>query len=233
MKARIGIIYAMREEAGRLLPETPPTIRRGGVEFWTKLGGNLVIAVGGIGKVNAAMATQAMIDVYDPETVINAGICGCLGAGKVGRVYLVSDLVQHDVNTTAVGDQPGFVSTVRRMWFESTALKKTRKAIVATYPSVEYREARIATGDWFAEVGGRLDWIKLVFKPQLIDMESAAVAQVCLRNDVDFLTVKAVSDIVMEGGEGSYEDGKQLTIAALEYAVNDIVNCVYNAEEEK
>lgn len=234
MKSRIGVLYAMRKEAGRLLPGRP-SIRHGDVEFWTLLGGDLVIAVGGIGKVNAAMATQALIDVYDPGIVINAGICGCLEPGNVGKVYLVNDLVQHDVNTAAAGDQPGFVSTVRKIWFESTGMKRMRKAMAATWPPEEYSVANIATGDWFAEAGGRLDWIKLVFKPHLIDMEAAAVAQVCLRNDVDFLAVKAVSDTVADGTDSEYDDEESCmaAITSLTYAVMDIIEHIRQEDKQK
>lgn len=233
MKKRIGVIYAMRQEAGRLLPGTPPTVRHGGMEFWTRLGGDLVIAVGGIGKVNAAMATQAMIDVYDPGVIINAGICGCLEPGKVGKVYLINDLVQHDVDTGGTGDEVGFVSTINRTWFESTAIMRARQAVAATVPTEEYREARIATGDWFAVPGEKLEWIKKVFEPDLIDMEAAAVAQVCLRNDVDFLAVKAVSDTVADGIESEYETGKTVAITALTYAVMDVIEHIRQEDKLK
>lgn len=214
----------MRQEAGKFLPGTPPTNRHGGVEFWTKVGGDLVIAVGGVGKVNAAIATQCMIDVYDPGIVINAGICGCLEPGNVGKVFLARELVQHDVDTSAVGDQPGYVSTVRMTYFESTALRKMRRQLTCTYHPLEYEEVRIATGDWFAEAGERLDKIKELFKPFIIDMEAAAVAQTCFRNGVDFLAVKSVSDTVADGVESEYESEKMTAIAELNYAVMDIVD---------
>ena len=232
MKSRIGVVYAMRQEAGRLLPGKP-SIRHGDVQFWTKMGGDLVLAVGGIGKVNAAMATQALIDVYDPGIVINAGICGCVEPGNVGKVYLVNDLVQHDVDTRCVGDPAGYVSTVRKVWFESTALKRAREAVAATWPPEEYREASIATGDWFAEAGNRLDWIKDTFKIQLIDMEAAAVAQVCLRNEVDFLAVKAVSDTVADGVVSEYEESKMVAITSLTYAVMDIIEHIRQEDKLK
>ena len=232
MKSRIGVLYAMRQEDGRLISDKP-SIRHGGVEFWTKLGGDLVIAVGGIGKVNAAMATQALIDVYDPGIVINAGICGCVEPGNVGKVYLVNDLVQHDVDTRVVGDPAGYVSSVRKVWFESTALQRVRKAIAATFPPEEYREASIATGDWCAEAGNWLDWIKETYKPHLIDMEAAAVAQVCYRNEVDFLAVKAVSDTVADGVESEYETGKRTAIHGLTYAVMDIIKHIRQEDKQK
>lgn len=232
MKKRIGVIYAMRQEAGRFLPGMPP-VRHGGVEFWSKLGGDLVICVGGIGKVNAAMATQALIDVYDPGTIINAGICGCVEPGNVGKIYLVNDLVQHDVDTRVVGDPAGYVSTARKVWFESTALKRVRKAIAASFPPEEYREASIATGDWFACAGNRLDWIKETYKPHLIDMEATAVAQVCYRNEVDFLAVKAVSDTVADGVESEYEEAKMAAITSLTYAVMDVVEHIRQEDKLK
>lgn len=224
MKRRIGIVYAMRQEAGKFLPGTPPMNRHGGVEFWTKFGGDLVIAVGGVGKVNSAMATQAMIDVYDPGIIINAGICGCVEPGKVGNVYLARDLVQHDVDTSAIGDLPGFVSTIKVTYFEATALRRIKKLTSGTYKPEEYEEVRLATGDWFGEAGDRLNSIKLQYKPYLLDMEGAAVAQVCMRNDVEFLAIKSVSDTLADGFECEYEREKPLAIANLSYAVMDIVD---------
>ena len=62
----------------------------------------------GIGKVNAAMSSQIMIDLYHPDVIINSGIAGSLsGEIRIGDIVISDDCVQHDMDATEMGDSLG------------------------------------------------------------------------------------------------------------------------------
>ena len=109
---------------------------------------------------------------------------------------VASEFVQHDVDTTAVGDPIGLVSTVNRVDFPTWQPEHCAALLAELgYPA---SIGRVATGDWFATDTPRSHWIYDTFHPLLCEMEGGAVAQVCYRNDVPFLSLKSVSDCVLE-----------------------------------
>ena len=105
---------------------------------------------------------------------------------------MASEFVQHDVDTTAVGDPIGLVSTVNQVVFPTWEPERCVKLLNTLGASAV--TGRVATGDWFAVRGRRAEWIRDTFSPLLVEMEGGAIAQVCLRNGVRFVSVKSVSD---------------------------------------
>ena len=152
----------------------------------------MVAVCGGVSKVNAAMAAQMLCMKYKPDLILNAGVAGSCIDLPIGTVVVASDFVQHDVDTTAVGDPIGLVSTVNRVEFPTWEPEQIR-ALLAEQ-GVSALTGRVATGDWFATGCGRSREIVERFHPTLVEMEGCAIAQVCLRNDVRFAAVKTVSD---------------------------------------
>lgn len=191
-----GLLYAMKGEIESLLPpDAAPERTEAGVLFY-RLRPDLVACCGGVGKVNAAMATQLFIDLYRPGRIINVGVAGCFENVPIGTLVLAEKFMQHDVDTTGIGDPIGLVSTVNRVDFPTADLDKARAAMDrAGFP---YRVGSVATGEWFATECDRSRWIAATFHPLLIEMEGGAAAQVCLRNDVPFMALKSVSDCVLE-----------------------------------
>ena len=105
---------------------------------------------------------------------------------------VASEFIQHDVDTTAVGDPIGLVSTVNQVAFPTWEPEKCVDILKSLgTPAVT---GRVATGDWFAVKGNRSRWIADTFHPTLVEMEGGAIAQVCLRNGVKFAALKSVSD---------------------------------------
>ena len=105
---------------------------------------------------------------------------------------VASEFVQHDVDTTAVGDPIGLVSTVNQVAFPTWQPECCAELLASLgHPAVT---GRVSTGDWFAVKGQRAEWIRGTFSPLLTEMEGGAIAQVCLRNGVRFVSVKSVSD---------------------------------------
>ena len=187
-----GLLYAMPGEIKSLLPEgAEPERVEAGVPFY-RIREDVVACCGGVGKVNAAMSTQLFIDLYHPARIVNVGVAGCFEDVPIGTLVLADRFMQHDVDTSAVGDPVGLVSTVNRMDFPAAEPERARAAMDRTgYP---YRVGSVATGEWFAVRGQRAQWIADTFHPLAIEMESGAAAQVCYRNQVPFMALKSVSD---------------------------------------
>ena len=179
-----GLLYAMKGEIESLLPEGAEP-EKTGVPFY-RIRENVVACCGGVGKVNAAMATQLFIDLYAPGRIVNVGVAGCFENVPIGTLVLADRFMQHDVDTSGIGDPVGLVSTVNRIDFPTAELEKAKDAMDKA--GYDYRVGSVATGEWIAET----------FHPLLIEMEGGAAAQVCYRNEVPFMALKSVSDCVLE-----------------------------------
>ena len=194
---KIGLVYAMTGEIESLLTQenAQPLQTVAGVPFY-QIRPDVIACAGGVSKVNAAMATQLLISLYQPDLVLNAGVAGCFENMPIGSIVLAEGFLQHDVDTSTLGDPVGLVSTVNRVQFPTSDPDRARAAMERV--GVPYRTGWVATGDWFATDTPRAHWIADTFHPLLCEMEGGAVAQVCCRNGVPFLSLKSVSDCVLE-----------------------------------
>lgn len=190
-----ALFYAMPSEIASLVGDAAPMEVVSGVSFY-RLGEHRIACCGGVGKVNAAMAAQLLIDRYHPDLIFNVGVAGCFENVAIGTLILASDFVQHDVDTTGVGDPLGMVSTVNMVSFPTSDLDQAKSAMDKT--GYDYRVGRVATGEWFAVESDRARRIYADFAPLACEMEGGAVAQVCYRNQVPFMALKSVSDCIME-----------------------------------
>lgn len=190
-----GLLYAMKGEIESLLTEETPLLQeKAGVLFY-RIQEDIIACCGGVGKVNAAMATQLFIDLYHPDLILNVGVAGCFEDLPIGTLVLPDRFMQHDMDTSGIGDPVGLISTVNRMDFPTARQEAAKAALDAL--GCAYRVGSVATGDWFATECDRARWIADTFHPLLIEMEGCAAAQVCWRNNVPFLALKSVSDCVL------------------------------------
>ena len=189
----IGLAYAMSGEIQSILDSTGAKLLETvcGVSIY-EIEPGLLAYTGGIGKVNAAMSAQLFIDRYHPDWIVNAGVAGSFLDLPIGTIVLADSFVQHDVDTTPMGDPIGLVSTVNRIDFPTSEVEKT-SAILGNL-GVPFQTGRVATGEVFMTKGSRADWVANTFSPTLCEMEGGAIAQVCLRNEVKFTALKSVSD---------------------------------------
>lgn len=146
---KIGMMYAMDGEIESLLKnENAHLIEKvSGASFY-QIRENIVACAGGVGKVNAAMSTQLLISRYAPDVVLNVGVAGCFENVPIGTLVLATGFVQHDSDTSALGDPVGLVSTVNKVEFPTAWPEKARSAMDKT--GLPYRTGMVATGDWFA-----------------------------------------------------------------------------------
>ena len=193
----IGMIYAMTLEIESLLTNenAQPLQTVAGVPFY-RIRDNVIACAGGVGKVNAAMATQLMISLYQPDLILNAGVAGCFEHAEIGDLVLAEQFMQHDFDTSNIGDEECFVSTVNCTYFPTSDFDKARAAMDKV--GLPYRTGLVATGDWFGVDCDRSRHIAEKFQPLLCEMEGCAIAQVCMRNGVKFMSLKSVSDCLFE-----------------------------------
>ena len=226
-----GIICAMEIEAARILAASTVISEEralGTLYCRAEIGGvPIIVVVCGIGKALAAAATQRLIDRYAVTSVINTGVAGALAPGvSVGDIIIASSLVQHDADTTAIGDPPGLVSgwdiidipTNREM---SDELKSAAEA-----EKIPCRIAKIATGDQFIASSERKAQIIATFDAAACEMEGAAVALVCHINAVPCAVVRCISD-----GEGEVMDYQKFKHFAADRSARVIIN--YIAKKNK
>ena len=190
---KIALQFAMPSELHALpgARDLVPMETISGVPFFEVAPG-IPACVGGVSKVNAAMAAEILCLRFGVDMILNAGVAGCATDLPTGSLVVASEFVQHDVDTTAVGDPIGLVSTVNQVAFPTWQPGRCVELLKALGPPAV--TGRVATGDWFAVKGNRSRWIADTFHPTLVEMEGGAIAQVCLRNGVKFAALKSVSD---------------------------------------
>lgn len=190
---KLGLQFAMPAELHALpgAKELKPFETVSGVPFF-EVSPGIIACAGGVSKVNAAMAAEILCLKYGVDLILNAGVAGCATDLPTGSLVIASEFVQHDVDTTAVGDPIGLVSTVNQTVFPTWEPEQCAALLGQLGASVV--TGRVATGDWFATKGQRAEWVRDTFQPLLVEMEGGAIAQVCLRNGVRFVSLKSVSD---------------------------------------
>ena len=190
---KIALQFAMPSELHALpgARDLTPMETISGVPFF-EIAPGIPACVGGVSKVNAAMAAEILCLRFGVDMILNAGVAGCATDLPTGSLVVASEFVQHDVDTTAVGDPIGLVSTVNRVAFPTWEPERCVELLRSLgFTAVT---GRVATGDWFATASPRAEWVRDTFQPLLVEMEGCAIAQVCLRNNVRFVALKSVSD---------------------------------------
>ena len=211
---KLGVLYAMAKEAAGLLEKqkATPLPSQAGMALYTLPGGH-ILCVGGVGKVNAAMAAQLLIDRFQVEGILNAGCAGAFTDLDVGSIVVASHCVQDDVDTSLAGDPVGLVSTVNVVEFPCTV-----PALTGAVRGV------VATGDWFGKDHDRARAIRERFGATVCDMEGAAAAQVCLRHGLPCTVVKSVSDHLFSPCQDrEYQENFQTAMDSLDAAVSAIL----------
>lgn len=217
-----GIIAAMDiEERGlRALMECTETHRAGGIDFTVgRIGAEQVVtAVCGMGKVFAAMCTQTMILEFAPDVIINTGVAGTLSPQlHIGDAAVAADLVQHDLDTSAIGNPVGFMPELGIS--NIPADEKTTALLMegAAECGVKSLRGTIASGDKFMSDRGEKELLVRRFNAIACEMEGAAIAQVCRVNGTPFGVLRAISD---EADGGAADDFAAFAAQAAEKTVN-------------
>lgn len=218
---KVGIILAMSEELEAIkstlsewevLRDTPY------LGMKSRIGGKqLYVMNSGIGKVNAAAACTLLIAQYAPEIIVNIGIAGSVVSELRSGDVLVSDqCVYYDVDATVFGYQHGQVPRMPTH-YESLWREVEKK----NHPDFRVEKGMLCTGDSFLSSSHPVEKVKQYFSNIMaIDMEGAAIGQICYQFGVPFLMIKGISDHV---NEHSPKDSEKNVLVAMEHAVKLLI----------
>ena len=204
---KIGIIVAMDKELQQLQ------------QLFTD--GSVRVEKCGIGKVNAALGAQRMINEFNPDVIISSGCAGGNGDDiNIQDVVVSAELTYHDVycgkaidDTTVYGQVQGLPA---RYQADSWLLEKARSLDCG----VKIHPGLIVTGDWFVDSRDKMREIVGHFpEAKAVDMESCAIAQTCYINKVKFISFRVVSDIPLRDIDASQYHNFWDTIAANSFQV--------------
>ncbi|ETI60893.1 5'-methylthioadenosine/S-adenosylhomocysteine nucleosidase [Marinomonas profundimaris] len=208
----IGLIGAMDEEVA-VIKAWMTDVREqsiAGCDFFVGSfeGKEVVLLKSGIGKVNAAVSTTLLLSQFQPEYVINIGSAGGFDPDlQVGDVVISDQVVHHDVDVTAFGYVMGQVPNMPATYAANNDLVNQAKKALQAVTKVQAKVGLIGTGDSFMNDPVRVEAVRALF-PELVavEMEAAAVAQVCFKFGTPFVVVRSLSDIAGKESPQSFEE---------------------------
>ena len=214
---KIGIIGAMDLEIKKLTTvemTSEEIIEKAGMKFHVgRLGGtDVVIVKSGVGKVNAAICAQILINCFEVTHLINTGIAGSLDHNiNIGDIVISEDAMYHDMDVTVFGYEPGVIpqmgtpnglkSFPADPYMRAAAIAACREAV----PEIGIYEGRIVSGDQFICTAQQKHHIADTFHALCTEMEGAAIAHTAYLNKIPFVVLRAISDKADEEADVSYE----------------------------
>jgi len=207
----IGIIGAMEEEVRNLREQMKEVerIEKASMQFYkgNLCGQEVVLVRSGIGKVNAAICTQLLIDAFQVTSVINTGIAGSLDAQvDIGDMVISDKLVYHDVEAIAFGYDRGQVPRMDTLYFpaDTELVRRAKQANEEANPDIQTFVGCIASGDQFVASREIKDEIVRLFAAKCVEMEGTAIAHVAYLNQVPCVVIRAISDKADESASMDY-----------------------------
>ena len=219
----LGIIGAMDEEVleikNALTDVSVETVT--GMDFYRgKVNGKEVVVVrSGIGKVNAAVCSQVLVDRFGVEAIVNTGIAGSLRAEiNIGDIVLSTDSVQHDMDATGFGYPAGQIPRMDTFAFpaDEKLLNLAKECCARVNPDIQTFTGRVVSGDQFISDKEKKQWLTETFDGSCTEMEGAAIAQVCYLNHIGCLIIRAISD---KADDSANMDYQEFEAKAIEHSV--------------
>ena len=199
--SKIGIIVAMEEELEAVLNIMNNIEQKEiyGLTFKTgQIEKNKIIVVKcGVGKVNAARVTQILIDTFNVKCVINVGAAGALNPFlNIGDIVIGEKLIQHDFDITAFDHDKGYITGVGDYIYSDIKLIEKFENAANNLKEKDYKIKKgiIATGDIFCTDIEMKNKIYSKFDADCVEMEGAAIAQVCYLDNIPFIVIRSISD---------------------------------------
>ena len=209
----LGIIGAMDVEVKELreMMQDPQAQTVAGMTFYqgTIKGKEVVVVRSGIGKVNAGLCSQILVDRYHVDGIINTGIAGSLrNEINIGDIVLSTTAVQHDMDASGFGYAVGEIPQMGIKEFpadeklRALAEECSKKA----NPDIQVFCGRVASGDQFISSKEKKNWISANFDAFCTEMEGAAIAQAAYLNNIPYLVVRAISDKADDSANMDYSE---------------------------
>lgn len=209
---KIAVIGAMEEEVEllRAAISNPTTTVIANSEYTegTYEGKEIVLLKSGIGKVNAGMSTTILLHEFKPDVVINTGSAGGYDENlEVGAIVISDEVRHHDVDATIFGYEIGQVPQMPAAFKSDAKLMAAAEAAVNKIGEHQAATGLITTGDSFMNDPERVEKVRKQFPTmKAVEMEAAAVAQVCHQFNTPFVVIRALSDIAGKQSDVSFEE---------------------------
>ena len=215
----LGIIGAMEEEVAELKRrmEIEEVSEVASMSFYRgKLEDKEVVIVrSGIGKVNAAVCAQILIDRFHVDTLINTGIAGSLDAQiDIGDMVISTDAVEHDMDASAFGDPVGQIPQMDTFSFpaDEKLVKLAKEVNEIINPDIHTWTGRIVSGDQFVASSQVKERLVTLFGAKCTEMEGAAIAHTAYLNKISCVIIRAISDKADNSAEMDYPAFEELAI---------------------
>lgn len=199
--SKIGIIGAMEPEVEELKAKMTVSrvCEKATMHFYegTLHNAEVVIVKCGIGKVNAAICAQLLVDLFDVSHIINTGVAGSLSADlAIGDIVISSDTIYHDMDFTPLGCEPGQIPGIDVKAFPADPhmVKAAKRSCEKMNPDINVIIDRIVSGDQFVASKDAQTRIIQAVGGRCTEMEGAAIAHVAYLNGIPFVIVRAISD---------------------------------------
>lgn len=208
---KVAIIGAMDEEVSilREMIENKEEITIAGCEFYsgTLNDQEVILLKSGIGKVNAAMSTAILLQQFKLDYVINTGSAGgYLESLNVGDIVISTEVRHHDVDVTIFNYEYGQVPGMPAAFTSDNRLIQLAEKSAKEISDVQIVKGLIVTGDSFMNDPDRVEFVRGKFKElYAVEMEAAAIAQVCHQFGVPFVVIRALSDIAGKESNTSFD----------------------------
>ncbi|MGG1514781.1 5'-methylthioadenosine/adenosylhomocysteine nucleosidase [Paenibacillus oryzisoli] len=200
MTQKIALIGAMNEEIELLVAHMTDiretvkagiTFREG--RFYDK---DVVVCRTGVGKVNAAVTTQILIDQFGASAVIFTGVAGAVAPElQIGDIVISSECMQHDMDVTALGFARGIIPYEGTSVFQADSqLVELAEASGARLFPGRVKKGRVLSGDQFIASREIVAGLHQELEGVCVEMEGAAVAQVCSMNAIPYVVLRSMSD---------------------------------------
>lgn len=168
-------------------------------------GVSVVALFSGVCKVNAAIATQILIDTYGVNSIINGGTAGGMDEKlNIFDTVIATQVAHHDVSDIILTEFHPWMSSI---YFDSDKelLDLSKRSIQLVKSDYPIYFGKMVTGETFIEDNMR-DYINSKYNPLSVDMETASIAQVCYVNKVPFIAIRTITDTATHSGIGNFEE---------------------------
>lgn len=206
---KIGILCASDEELAPFLPmiETCKVTEKAMLKFYEgTIGGvELVALFSGVCKVNAAIASQILIDSFGVRAIINSGVAGGMNPKlQIFDTVISTEVCYHDVAEDILTEfHPWMDSAFFQADNKLVELSKTAANRIKTKGTIYW--GRMVTGESFIANEGRQE-INDRFSPLSVDMQNASIAHVCYVNNIPFISVRCITDTASYSGNEHFEE---------------------------
>ncbi|MDO5557334.1 MAG: 5'-methylthioadenosine/adenosylhomocysteine nucleosidase [Clostridia bacterium] len=173
-----------------------------------------ILCKSGVGKVNSARTAQILADNFKLDYIVNIGSAGALNDNlQIGDIVIGKNLVQHDFDITAFGHEKGYITDTGKIFKSDLSLINKYEGYIKNN-NLQYRGVigTIASGDIFCTNVDMKNKIKQKFNADCVEMEGAAIAQVCTLNNIPFLGIRSISDT--PNGNNQIDFNKFLELAS-------------------